>query len=104
MFRLLGDNGKPNDYMVMHLLSPYPERRSALTDCEKLLESGLLGRKAILIYGFEHVEWPLDLAIDAFESLAKARVRLGTPHIAAFDGLIHLVHERGRVFAWELLL
>lgn len=32
----LGDNGKPNDNMIMHILSPYPDHRSALTDCSKL--------------------------------------------------------------------
>ena len=29
--RLKGDNGKPNDNMLMHILSPYPQHRSALT-------------------------------------------------------------------------
>src|SRR5215831_17527333 len=37
MLRLMGDNGKLNDNMVMHILSPYPAHRSALTDCTKLL-------------------------------------------------------------------
>lgn len=32
MLRLMGDNGKPNDNMLMHILSPYPNDRSALTD------------------------------------------------------------------------
>jgi hypothetical protein len=34
MLRLLGDNGKLNDNMLMHVLSPYQAHRSALTDCE----------------------------------------------------------------------
>src|SRR5690349_20639997 len=37
MLRLYGDNGKLNDNMLMHILSPYPEHRSALTDCQKLV-------------------------------------------------------------------
>lgn len=41
MLRLMGDNGKLNDNMVMHILSPYPAHRSALTDCTKLLASQL---------------------------------------------------------------
>ena len=44
MLRLLGDNGKLNDNMLMHLLSPYPAHRSSLSDCEKLLESRFAGR------------------------------------------------------------
>ena len=40
MLRLMGDNGKPNDNMLMHILSPYPNDRSALTDCLKLANSG----------------------------------------------------------------
>src|SRR6267142_6737773 len=59
MLRMMGDNGKPNDNMLMHILAPYPKDRSALTDCDKLLESGLNGRKAILIYGFDYPELPM---------------------------------------------
>jgi hypothetical protein len=48
MLRLFGDNGKLNDNMLMHILSPYPAPRSALTDCGKLAGSGLAGRKAMM--------------------------------------------------------
>ena len=40
MLRLFGDNGKLNDNMVMHVLSPYPQHRSALTDVSKLQGRG----------------------------------------------------------------
>src|SRR5262245_19129768 len=36
LLRILGDNGKPNDNMLMHILSPYPQHRSAVTDRDKL--------------------------------------------------------------------
>jgi hypothetical protein len=29
MLRVMGDNGKPNDNILMHILSPYPVNRSA---------------------------------------------------------------------------
>src|SRR5262245_17682798 len=44
LLRLLGDIGKPNDNMLMHILSPYMQHRSAVTDCQKLLNSGFSGR------------------------------------------------------------
>ena len=102
MLRILGDNGKANDNILMHLLSPYPAHRSALTDCEKLAESSLGRRKAILIYGYEAAAWPLEPAIGAFEDLARARVSLGKRLAAEFRGLVHPVHSNGSVFAWEL--
>jgi hypothetical protein len=46
LLRLLGDNGKPNDNILMHILSPYPAHRSAFTDCTKLLGAPLGRRKA----------------------------------------------------------
>ena len=49
LIRFLGDNGRLNDNMVKHLLSPYPKHNITLTDCEKLRDSGSLERKAILI-------------------------------------------------------
>jgi hypothetical protein len=102
MLRLMGDNGKPNDNMLMHILSPYPNDRSALTDCTKLLESGLQGRKAVLIYGFDYPALPMDPAIEAFETLARERVALGPRCLAQFDDLVHPVHRAGRVFAWAV--
>lgn len=102
LLRFLGDNGQPNDNILMHILSPYPEHRSALTDCSKLLRSGIAGRKAILIYGFESEDWPLAPAIDAFELLAKARVNVGPRCEAAFENLVHPIHAGGRVFGWEI--
>jgi hypothetical protein len=102
MLRLMGDNGKPNDNMLMHILSPYSEHRSAVTDCRKLADSELGHRKAVLIYGYDYDEWPMDPAIDAFKLLARATVALGRQQNAVFDGLVHPVHKRGRVLAWEL--
>lgn len=102
MIRFLGDNGKANDNILMHVLSPYPADRSALTDCVKLVETGLAAREAILIFGYEHEDWPLEPAVRAFELLAGDRVALSSRYSADFDGLIHPVHQRGRVYGWEL--
>jgi hypothetical protein len=77
MVRLLGDNGKPNDNMLMHILSPYRAHRSAVTDCGKLIASGFCARKGILIFGYESEEWPIRPAIDAFEALGSRAVALG---------------------------
>lgn len=103
MLRLMGDNGKLNDNMLMHILSPYPQHRSALSDCAKLRDSGFEARKGILIYGYGYPGWPLGPAIEAFETLASRNGRLGAREEAAFDGLIHPVHQAGSVAAWELL-
>jgi hypothetical protein len=102
MLRLMGDNGKLNDNMVMHILSPYPDHRSALTDCAKLIASQLGRHKAILIYGYDYPGWPMDPAIEAFEVLASQQVLLSGSASAPFDGLIHPVHGRGRVFGWQI--
>lgn len=100
--RFKGDNGKPADQVVTHLLSPYPADRSALTDCRKLDASGFDARRAIIIYGFDFEDRSLDPVIDAFECLASELVRLGPRTCARFQGLIHPVHRHGRVFAWEV--
>jgi hypothetical protein len=72
MLRLMGDNGRPNDNMLMHILSPDPEHRSALTDCVKLRASGLGSRWTVLIYGYDYPAWPLDPAIVAFDTWPNA--------------------------------
>jgi hypothetical protein len=102
MLRMMGDNGKPNDNMLMHILSPYPVHRSALTDCRKLAESGFPDRLAIMIFGYDYPSLPMDPAIDSFEVLAAPEVALGERATANFEGLVHPVHIQGRVFVWEL--
>jgi hypothetical protein len=103
MLRLMGDNGKPNDNMLMHILSPYPNDRSALTDCIKLAESNLPGRKAVIIYGFDYAQLPMEPAIEAFETLANRWVRLSQRLEHPYADLVHPVHREGRVFGWEIL-
>ncbi len=102
MLRILGDNGKPNDNILMHILSPYPKHRSAVTDCKKLSGSRLGNRKAVLIYGYEAEDYPLALAIKAFETIASSCVELSPRVAAEFKGLIHPVHRDGMVYGWEI--
>jgi hypothetical protein len=68
----------------------------------KLAASSLGGRKATLVYGFDHPNWPLGPAMDAFAALAASKVQLGPVHRAAFVGLVHPVHASGEVFGWEI--
>ena len=103
MLRIMGDNGKPNDNMLMHILSPYPQHRSALTDCRKLGESSLGPHKGILIFGYAYEAWPMEPTITAFEALAAREVSLGDRQTASVEGLLHPVHQRGAVFGWEIL-
>jgi hypothetical protein len=103
LLRLLGDNGKLNDNMVMHILSPYPAHRSALTDGAKLVASGFPQRKALVVFGYDYPGWPMDAAIDALRVLMRERMRTRGCEPASFDDLVHPVHKRGRAFGWELV-
>jgi len=105
LLRFLGDNGKRNDNILKHVLSPFYCDHSSLTDCGKLLDRGLAGRKGILIYGYEcgEEEYSLDVALEAFELLARHWFLLGPRCEAPFTDLVHPVHASGRVFGWEVL-
>ena len=101
MMRLFGDNGKPNDNITMHILSPYPQQRSALTDVQKLRKSDFEGEKAIVIYGYDYDDYPMSLMMGCFEKLASTRLQ--TPQFShKFDGLVHPIHMRGEVYGWML--
>ncbi len=102
MLRMYGDNGKPNDNMLLHLLSPYPKHRSAVTDCTKLRDSGFPQRLAIVIYGYESELFPLSPAISAFEILARDLTSLSVRCEGHFEGLAHPVHRAGCVYGWEI--
>lgn len=102
MLRLFGDNGKLNDNMLMHILSPYPENRSAVTDCGKLRASHFDGSLAILIFGYSYPGWPIEPAVSAFEAIAERGGGIGPRASARFSGLCHPVHDNGEVLAWEV--
>ncbi len=102
MLRFLGDNGKDNDNILMHILSPYSAHRSALTDCKKLINSGFNAKKGILIYGYGSDRWPLEPAIETFEILASNIVNLSNCEISEFNELTHPIHRSGKVFGWEI--
>jgi hypothetical protein len=101
LLRLKGDNGLPNDNMLMHILSPYPKHRSALTDCAKLANSGFEGEKAIVIIAYTYPDLPLEPAISAFEKLAGDMI--GRRCVTPFDGLCHAIHKDGSVVAWPIV-
>jgi hypothetical protein len=102
MLRMMGDNGKPNDNILMHILSPYPAHRSAVTDAEKLARSSLRGKKAIVIYAYEYPSWPSSPAIEAFETLAARSVALTPVSPVSVEGLVHPVHRAATVRGWEI--
>lgn len=102
MLRFMGDNGKSNDNILMHILSPYPQHRSAYTDCEKLINSGLEGRKAILIFAYEYDDISSLPAIEAFEVLVRNKYEVSKRVQMSFNDLVHPVHKKGTVYAWEL--
>jgi hypothetical protein len=102
MARFRGDNGKPDDTALKDLLSPYNGDRSALSDARKLARSSLRCHKAVLVYGFEYADRPLEPAIAAFETLARGQVALGLRRTAAMRPLVHPIHAEGVVHAWEV--
>jgi hypothetical protein len=56
-----------------------------------------------VVFGYDYPDWPVDPAISAFEALAAQTVRLVASAPATFEHLVHPVHQKGRVFGWELL-
>lgn len=105
--RPFGDNGLDAEHWSQNVLHPYPGNTSSLSDCLKLLESGLSERKAIVIFGFEHTppRVPLDPAIKGFELLASQLLGLRlSPKVETLrQNLVHPVHQQLRVFGYEVL-
>jgi hypothetical protein len=106
IIRPFGDNGLPAEHWSENILHPYGGNTSSLGDCLKLLGSGLMERKAVVIIGYEHSppRISLDPAIAAFELLAQLVLRLKlSPRIEVIrTNLIHPVHQQLRVFGYEV--
>lgn len=105
--RPFGDNGKPAERWSENLLYPYPGNTSALGDCIKLLGSGFLERKAIVVIGYEHSpqRTPLEPAIRSFELIAGdvLAINLSPRSEVVVSDLVHDSHRQARVYGWEVL-
>jgi hypothetical protein len=105
--RPFGDNGRPAEHWSENLLHPYDGNTSSLGDCLKLLSSGIVERKAVVVIGYEHTppQISLNSAICGFEILAREVMNLNlsgrTEQLRT--GLVHSVHQQVRVFAYEVL-
>jgi len=103
MARAFGDNGKLDDTYIKDILSPYESDHSALSDAAKLRESRFTCAKAILVYGFAYSGRDLEPILHALEVLARDAGQLGDRTSTEFDGLVHPVHAKGLVAAWQVL-
>jgi hypothetical protein len=104
--RPFGDNGREAEHWSQNLLHPYEGNVSAMGDALKLLNARGPERKGLLVLGFEHSPPRIDLGVlvDASELVSRKllRIPLGPRCVAVLEDLVHPVHQRARVFGWEL--
>ena len=101
--RKMRNNGVHEEFLVNHILSPYEADKSFLTDTKKLLDSSFNGQKAVVMYGYDYPDFPIDLILGCFELLAeKYFCKLTEQYEYSFDGLIHPIHKKGKVKGYLL--
>ena len=101
--RKMRNNGVHEEFLVNHILSPYEADKSFLTDTKKLLDSSFNGHKAVVMYGYDYPDFPIDLILGCFELLAeKYFCKLTEQYEHSFDGLIHPIHKKGKVKGYLL--
>jgi len=96
-----GSDGDNDPTAIKDVLSPTQrqERRLELSETRR----GAPGRRqAVLIYGFDDPQYPLERTIQAFELIARSALgqidcTLGPRHEAPFADLIHPCHKHGMV-------
>jgi hypothetical protein len=107
LIRPFGDNGVEAEHWSENILHPYPGNVSAIGDALKLIESSFHERKAVIVYGFEHLPAKIDLNVvtTCFELVCREviQIQLGSRASAEFSGLVHSYHQHGRVFGWEVI-
>jgi hypothetical protein len=104
--RPYGDNAELAENWSVNLLHPYAGNVSVLGDCLKLLDLVGPEKRASIVVGYEH-DPPvvnLDPLVRSFELIATdvLLLQLGNRIEMVRSGLIHPVHQRVRVFAWEV--
>lgn len=107
IIRPFGDNGNEAEHWSENILHPYSGNTSSLGDCMKLLQSNLMERKAVVVFGYEHTPPKIDLlpAVKSFELIASEimGIKLSSRYMAEVKNLRHPVHQQLKVFGWEVL-
>ena len=105
--RPFGNNGNPAENWSVNLLHPYPGNVSAIGDCLKLQAISSEERKAVAVIGYEHDPPRINLLplIESFEVIARLvmQINLGSRVEVQRGNLIRPVHQRVRIFAWEVM-
>jgi hypothetical protein len=105
--RPFGNNDKAAENWSVNLLHPYPGNVSSIGDCFKLQALQSEERKAIVVIGYEHDPPRTDLTplILSFEAIAQHVMQFALEARVEEQrrNLIHPVHQRVTVFAWEVL-
>ena len=105
--RPFGDNGREAENWSVNLLHPYPGNVSVVGDCLKLVQFDGPERRAVVVIGYEHTPPQISLTplFNAFELIARriTGIRLGPKIEEHREKLIHPVHQRLVVAAWEVL-
>jgi hypothetical protein len=105
--RPFGDNGAEAENWSVNLLHPYPGNVSVIGDCFKLLGHEGPEQREVVVIGYEHEPPRIDLSplFAAFEAVARGVMgfKLGMRVEELRTGLVHPVHQRLRVVAWDVL-
>jgi hypothetical protein len=105
--RPFGDNGNQAENWSVNLLHPYEGNVSAIGDCLKLQAIPSEERKAVAVIGYEHDPPRIDLTplVESFEVIAQLvmQINLGSRVEVQRGHLVHPVHQRVRIFAWEVM-
>ena len=105
--RPFGDNGKEAENWSVNLLHPYEGNVSTIGDRYKLVNWTGPERRAVIVFGYEHDPAKISLTplVESFEAIAKYIANIKLSGRVEYDrtGLVHPVHQRLRVFGWEVL-
>jgi hypothetical protein len=71
--RLVGDNGKNNDYSLTKALSPYLKDRSLIHDVTRLRSSSISQKKAAIMYGFDYDETSIKRSAEICDRIGAGR-------------------------------
>ena len=107
LIRPFGDNGVEAEHWSENILHPYAGDVSSIGDALKLADSSFEERRAVVVYGFEHLPPVIDLetAVKCFELTCAEvlRIHLSPRSFCEFAGLMHPCHQHGKVFGWEVM-
>ena len=93
-------NGSVEPAIFKHILSPFPDDRSAVHDVNNVTRFDA-DHNVVGLIVFHYDTWDSNLLVDSFRHIVRSTSEVDE-YRASFSGLVHKIHQQGEIVLFRI--